>query len=687
MRNSLMSRLETVSGLKIRRHAKISPVAAFRRLWPMVRPYRFLLLGSAFFQAISVVCDTAAIQVFSYLTDEVLATGDVSAFWAPAALWLAVAVVGAGVTFLSYQLSARVGEAYRLRCRDELFRHAQRLPPDFYDNRQPGDLLTRLTSDVDESEHVVASGPIELLNTVVSIVLFAGAALYVRWELALLTFAAAPVFWLASRGLSTRIRVIARAERDSNGALVNALDESIANMPLVQAYNRQYTEWEKVHREGDTWMRISLARTRLANAYAPLANVIESVSVLAVVGVGAWEIAAGRLSLGGLLAFAAYLGYLYPQIQALGGLAVSLSSATAAGERIFEVLGARPAVQDGETGPEAGTSTSTGAGTRAKAAAGAGLGSLPGSRRGRRSKTAPVPKPAPTLAPQPAAWQHPAAPTTTSRGIVTFDDVSFGYPGADRRALDALHFTAHPGQLVLIAGPSGAGKSTLAKLLLRFYDPVAGRILLDGQDIARMPLRQLREHVTLMPQEPMVFDATIRENIAYGRPGATDDEILRAAYTADMDGFVAELPDGYDTVVGPRGRLLSGGQRQRMSIARALVRDTPVLVLDEPTTGLDPESARRVMDPLRRLMASRTTFLITHDPWLAAQADTVLQVTPGMPNPMPDPMPPMPDPMTNPMTNPGFGPMVAEPPFTDPYLETASAAPAGAPMGSVHSFW
>jgi ATP-binding cassette subfamily B protein len=575
VRHGLVARLEILAGVNLRRHAKISPWTAFRRLWPMVRPQCFLLGGAALCEAVSVACDTAAIQVFSYMTDRVLSSGDTAAFWAPAGIWLAVAVLGAGVTFLGYQLTNRVGETFRLRCRDELFRHAQRLPPDFYDTRQPGDLLARLTSDVDEAEHVVASGPAQLLNTVVSVVFFAGAALWLRWDLALLTFMAAPVFWLASRGLSARIRVISRTERDSNGALVNVLDESIANMPLVQAYNRQYTEWEKVHREGTAWMRSCLERAKLSNAFAPLANVIESVSVLAVVGAGAWEIAAGRLSVGGLLAFAAYLGYLYPQVQSLGALAVSLSSATAAGERIFEVLAARPAVQD----------------------------------------------------PPPASYTGYGAGGGTT-GVVEFENVTFTYPGSDRRVLDGLTFTARPGQLVLIAGPSGAGKSTLAKLLLRFYDPRSGRILLDGQDIARMPLRDLRDRVTMVPQEPMVFDGTIRENIAYGRPGAAEEEIRRAAVAADMDGFVRAMADGYDTAVGPRGRMLSGGQRQRMSIARALVRDSPVLVLDEPTTGLDSETAERVMVPLRRLMADRTTFLITHDPWLAAQADAVLHVTP-----------------------------------------------------------
>ncbi|MGW7255133.1 ABC transporter ATP-binding protein [Streptomyces sp. NPDC054834] len=577
------------AALGFRRHARISPVTTFRRFWPLIRPELFLLVGAALCQTISVACDTVAIQVFSYLTDTVLMSGDPSKFWLPAGIWLAVAVVGAAVTFGAHQLTTRAGETFRLHCRDALFRHAQLLPPDFYDRHHQGDLLARLTGDVDEAEHVVASGPVQLLNTLVSVLFFAGAALFLRWELALLTFAAAPVFGLAARRLSRPIRALSRAERDNSGALVQALDESIANMPVVQAYNRQDTERRRVHREGLAWLRSSLARARLAHAYQPLANVVESVSVLAVVGAGAWEISAGRLTVGGLLAFAAYLGYLYPQVQALGGLAVSLSSATAAGERIFEVLDARPAVRESAAPADV-------------------------SSRG------------------PEEPRRPGGGTGT--GVVSFENVGFGYPGGDRRVVDGLSFTARPGQLVLIAGASGAGKSTLAKLLLRFYDATEGRILIDGRDITGMPLHALRELVTLLPQEPMLFDGTVRENIAYGCPDADEDRILRAAAAADVDSFVRNLPGGYDAPVGQGGRKLSGGQRQRLAVARALVRDTPVLVLDEPTTGLDGEAAARVLEPLRRLMATRTAFLITHDPWLAAQADAVVDVTVGATHPL-----------------------------------------------------
>jgi ABC-type bacteriocin/lantibiotic exporter with double-glycine peptidase domain len=203
-------------------------------------------------------------------------------------------------------------------------------------------------------------------------------------------------------------------------------------------------------------------------------------------------------------------------------------------------------------------------------------------------------------------------------------DVGFRYPQAEQPTVDRLSFAANPGELVMLAGPSGAGKSTVTKLLLRFYDPSAGRIMIDGVDVRQMPLRTLRENVTLLHQESQLFGGSIYDNIAYGRPSATPEDVVRAAQMADAHEFVAAFPEGYDTNVGNRGRLLSGGQRQRIAIARALLRDTAILVLDEPTTGLDRESAMRIMEPLRRLMAGRTTILITHDTQLGITPDQIV---------------------------------------------------------------
>lgn len=573
-----------------RRRSKLTPGEAVRRLWPLARAWRFRLAFAVVCFLLSSLTDVATIQVYSYLTDHVLAKGAFAKVWAPAGLWLALSVGDALVTFAGSYVMSWVGEQFLRRLRDRLFHHIQQLPPDFFENRPTGDLVERLTSDVDAVEGLIVSSPITLITCAANAVFFAAAALYERWDLGLMCLAAAPLFWLVARAFSTRMRAASRDERDFNGALTAVLEESLSNMTLVQAYNRQRTEGEKFHRESVNWMNTTIRSFRLSYLYSPLATFVETLCVLLVVAAGTWEISTGRLTLGGLLAFAAYLGYLYPQIQSLGSLQLSVQHATAAAERVLEILEVPPLVVDPHAGPVA---TPAGA-----------------AREGLRLPA-----------------ESAAAPR--ARGVVSFDRVSFGYPNTRRRIVEDLTFTVWPGQSVLVAGPSGAGKSTVSKLLLRLYDPTSGTITLDGRDVRDLPLRELRDNITLVPQETMVFNDTIRANIAYGRPGATEEEIRRAAAAADLAPFIDTLPEGYDTVVGARGRLLSGGQRQRLAIARALVRDTPVLILDEPTTGLDAASAARVMVPLRRLMADRTTFLITHDPELAIRADAFVSLEHG----------------------------------------------------------
>jgi ABC-type multidrug transport system fused ATPase/permease subunit len=231
---------------------------------------------------------------------------------------------------------------------------------------------------------------------------------------------------------------------------------------------------------------------------------------------------------------------------------------------------------------------------------------------------------------RPAIHDDPTARSVGSIcGRLEFDDVTFYYPGTERPALEGVSFTAEPGQVIALVGASGAGKSSLVKLILRFYDPQHGAVRLDGKDLRALRLNSVREQIAVLLQETLVFDGTIRENIAFGRPGATEEDILRAARAADLHDFVSTLPDGYESAVGQRGRLLSGGQRQRLAIARAMVRDAPLLVLDEPTVGLDGEAIHRVLDPLRRLMAERTTIVISHDLLTTREADVIVVLEHG----------------------------------------------------------
>ncbi|WP_105974111.1 ABC transporter ATP-binding protein [Streptomyces geranii] len=544
---------------------------AFRRFWPLTRGDRKWLVAIVACVIVSALAETAAILLFAELTDNALEAGSLSAFWGPAGAWLAVAVLGALVGYAGNSLATWTAERFVLRLRAGVFRHVQDLPPDFFQKHRQGDLVERLTGDVEAIEQLVVSGVVGTVSAAFSALFYSAAALWLRWDLALVTFFLAPLFLLAARRFAGRIRTASQDERVADGAITSVVEESLGNIVLTQAYNRRRDEEKRLDREARAWLRASVRGARLSEMYEQFVEVVETLCVLTVIGLGVWEISAGRMSLGALLAFAAFVGYLYPPIRSLGQLGLTLTAATAGAERLGELLDAEPAVTD----------------------------------------------PAEPVAQWPV------------RGWVSVHGASFTYPGTDRESLREVTFTAAPGELVLITGASGAGKSTLSKLLTRFYDPTAGVICLDGVPLTDVPLTFLRENVALLPQETLILHGSIRENIECGRPGASDAEIEAAARAADAHDFVTALPEGYGTRIAPGTATLSGGQLQRIAIARAMLRAAPVLVLDEPTAGLDSIAARRIVPALRRLMTGRTTIMITHDLSLAPDADRVLVVDGG----------------------------------------------------------
>jgi len=540
--------------------------AMIRRFWCYTRGDRGkMALGALCTLAVS-GCELGTVSLFGVITDRVLAKGNLAEFWGLAAWWLAIVAVAAVAMFVSEYITSLASERFALRLRDDLVAHAQQLSPDFFDRRHLGDLMVRLTEDVAVIEGVASSGVLGVATSATSAVLFMVAAFIISWQLALVAAAVAPVFWLASRGFSGKIQVAAERERILTDRLTNAIEESLSNHALIQAFNSQTGEFRRLHAEGDSWLRARMAQVRLSAIYAPAIYVVETLCVLGVFGFGAWELTRGMITIGGLLSFAILLAYLYPPVQGLAGYPLSVSAAAESVSRVDEILDARSPVIDGTA--------------------------ITGRVR--------------------------------SRGCIVFNDVSFAYPESGKLVLRRLSFRADPGYLVAIVGPSGSGKSTIAKLLLRFYDPDFGRVLLDGVDIRDLSLRALRHNITLLQQENLLFSGTIADNIGYGKRGATPAEIVAAARVAGAHPFIRALPDGYRTLVGQRGRLLSGGQRQRIAIARAILRDTPVLVLDEPTAGLSPADTQTVMRLLRPVMAGRTTIIITHDPSVAAAANQIV---------------------------------------------------------------
>ncbi|MFC7260461.1 ABC transporter ATP-binding protein [Streptomyces lutosisoli] len=527
----------------------------FRRFWPYTRGGRRWLVVLLCFSLIGPVLDGAEVWIFKIVVDDVLVPRDLSPF-----LWIAPAylglVIGSGVLgFADDVTSTWVSERFLLALRADVFRHVQSLSLGFFERRRLGDVLSRVTGDVDAVETFLLSGVANALYYVVEVGVFLGLLFYLQWDLTLLALVIVPLFWSAARHFSRLIKDASRERRRRSGSLSAIAEESLGNVALVQAYNRQGWEERRFERESVGKFRAAMTSARIRAVYGPIVEIIEVTGALAVMALGTWKLAQGQLTLGGLLVFLALISKLYGPLRDLSQLSNTFYAASASAERIIELLDQRPQVVE---------------------AAGA-------RRLGR------------------------------ARGDVEFEGVSFRYPGTSRWALADVSFRAAPGETLALVGASGAGKSTVAKLQLRFYDPDEGTVRIDRTDLRDLRLSEVRDSVAVVLQETLVFHGTVGENIAYGRPEATEADIVAAARAADAHEFIRLLPEGYDTVVGQHGRTLSGGQRQRLAIARAMIRNAPVLLLDEPITGLDARSGRRIMEPLRRLMAGRTTIVISHN--------------------------------------------------------------------------
>ncbi|CCF84010.1 ABC transporter ATP-binding protein [Nitrolancea hollandica] len=543
----------------------------FRRFWPYTRPYRRWFALLLLFVALSPAIDTASIWLFKVLVDGVLVPRDFEPFFWIAGAYLGLTLLGGIVSFGDEYLTAWVAERFLLSLRTTFFRHLHGLSLDFFEQRRLGDILARLSGDIASIEGLVLTGVAYALSNALKLLFFAGALFYLQWKLALVAFTVAPLFGLVAHHFSRMIKRITREQRRRIGAISAVAEESLSNSALVQAYNRRDYEVDRFHRQNLGNFVAQMAGTRLKALFSPVIDTIQAVGMLIVIGVGIWEVSHGRLSLGSLLVFLAYLSQLYGPIRGLSSLVNVAYSASASAERIIEFLELRPSVSDPD---------------------------------------------------------YPAA-LDRVRGSIIFSGVSFRYPTGAGPALDDVSLHVGPGETLALVGPSGAGKSTLVKLLLRFYDPATGWIMLDGNDLRDLRVTELRKNIAVLLQETLVFDGTIRENIAYGRPDASGEEIIRAAKAADAHDFIIRLPDGYDTSVGQKGRRLSGGQRQRLAIARAMIRDAPVLILDEPITGIDAASSERILEPLRRLMRGRTTIVISHNLLTVRDATCIVMLEEG----------------------------------------------------------
>jgi ABC-type multidrug transport system fused ATPase/permease subunit len=550
---------------------QVSIPELLRRFWPFARPYRArIALGLLPLVAIPAV-EAVEIWLFGVVVDEVLVPRDVGMLLPIALAYVGLALLGAIIGFADDVLATWVGERFLLDLRTHLLAHVQRLAPHTLDRRRLGDTLSRITGDVAAIESFLLAGIANGVSAVVRIGLFGGMLFVIAWQLALLALVVAPVAFFSARHFSRLIKQASREKRRRAGSLSAVTEEGLANVALVQSLNREAAELERFRHEAQRIMDAELAITRIRAVFAPITDLIQLLGAMAVLAGGVWLLSRGTLTLGELLVFVTFLGRLYSPMRQLSSLSTAMFSAAAGAERVLELLQERPAVSD-------------------------------------RAASCPLPR---------------------AVGLLELRGVSYRYPGATADALHDVSLAARPGETLVVVGPSGAGKSTLARLLVRFDDPSSGAVLLDGNDLRDLTLRSVREHIGVLAQETLLPDLTVAEVIAQGREDATAEQVRDAARAAGAHEFIEALPDGYDTRVGQRGRLLSGGQRQRVAIARALVRDPAVLVLDEPTTGLDAEAKEALREPLRRLAAGRTTIVITHDADVMLWADRVVELRQG----------------------------------------------------------
>ena len=543
-----------------------------RRFWPFARPDGGLIAVGVVLGVLSPVIEAASIWLFKIVIDDVFTPRDASLIGPIALAFLGLTLLEGAVSFADSTVTTWVGERFLLDVRRRFFRHLLDLGPDFYQRTSVGDVLARLSGDLSAIEAFVVSGLREAFVQCSRVALLVGLLLYLNWQLALLALVVGPLFLVAVRVFSRSIKRISREKRRRGGSISAVAEEALANVSLVQAYNAEERELARFEVQATAYLQAEMASARLRALFQPVVDLIEVAGGIGVIWLGTWQLTRSRLTLGELIVFMAYLTQLYSPIRGLGRLGNSTQAASASAERVIEFLDIEPGLADDED----------------------------------------------------------ARPLVRSAGHVRFDDVSFRYQHGDVLALDGVSFDVAPGRTLAIVGASGSGKSTIVRLLLRWYAPTAGTITFDGVDVERVQVRSLRDHIAIVLQDALLFDGSVAENIRYGRVDASIDEVVAAARAADAHEFVNALPDGYKTRIGQSGKRLSGGQRQRLAIARALVRNAPVLVLDEPTTGLDPESAENVTGPLRRLMdTNRTTILISHNFRAVRDADEIIVLDHG----------------------------------------------------------
>ena len=484
---------------------------------------------------------------------------------------LGIAVIGAIAGYIDNYYTTSVGQWVANDLRLRIYDHLHRLSLRYYDHARIGTLVSTITSDVATIQDFASSSTLDIVIDFLTIVFMVGLMFWLDWDFTLIAVAFTPVLLLLIFRFKTAVKEATRAVRVRQSEVMSIVQRGLGSIKVTKAFGRQDLELAHLEAASHATVEAALRARKVKSLMSPVVGIVVAICTAIVLWKGTSLIVAGTMTAGALTVYLAYLKKFFKPVKDLASMTSTVAQTTVALERIQAILSADEVIAE-----------------------------RPG-----------------------------AVDPGRARGAIDFDRVSFGYEG-DEQVLHEVSFSIQPGQVVGIVGPTGSGKSTLLSLLPRFYDPTLGRILIDGVDIADLKVAALRSQIAFVLQDTVLFPGTIRENIAYGRPGASEDEIVAAARIANADEFIARMPHGYDSLVGEQGNTLSGGQRQRIAIARAVVRNSPILVLDEPTAALDSQSEHLVIEALQRLMKGRTVIMIAHRLNTLVDADKIVVLKDGV---------------------------------------------------------
>lgn len=549
----------------------LSTSALYRRLLrEAVAPYagRFLLAGLCM---VAVAASTAALAwLMDPVVSRVFVERRAELLWPVGlAVFATFAAKGLGA-YGQTVIMTRVGQTVLTDLQNRLFRHLLQMDLTFFAAHRTGTLISRLTTDIAAMRMAVSTALTGLGRESLSIIFLVGVMFYQDWLLATLAFVAFPATVIPLSTLGRRLRRVTADTQAHTGAFMTLVEQSLSGIRLIKAYRMEAYEGQRAQLLTSTIRDLVIKAERVKAMASPLMETLGGVAVTIVIVYGGWRVISGDTTAGAFFSFITALLSAYRPMKALANANASVNEGLAGAQRLFAVLDTRPAMSE-----------------------------KPG-----------------------------ALPLCVARGEIRFEGVTFSY-GGDLEALKGVSFTAQPGKTTALVGSSGAGKTTILNLLPRFYDVTGGVIFIDGHNIADVTLASLRDSIALVSQDVVLFDDTLRANIRYGRPAASDAEVEAAARAAGAHDFIIALPQSYDTAVGERGQTLSGGQRQRVAIARALLKDAPILLLDEATSALDAETERQVQGALERLKQGRTTVVIAHRLSTIAAADQICVVDQG----------------------------------------------------------